>query len=97
MGTLLVEFSLIIQLVSRKNIVGPRVRKARKKLRITQMDLAARLQVLGISIDRSGIAKLESGRRPASDIEVAALAKILNVPIPWLFEESNELSDPIES
>lgn len=87
------EFSLIIQLVSRKNIVGPRVRKARKKLRITQMDLAARLQVLGISIDRSGIAKLESGRRPASDIEVAALAKILNVPIPWLFEESNELSD----
>ena len=47
------------------------------------------MQLMGVAIDRSGIAKLESGRRPASDIEVAAIAKILKVSIPWLFEESN--------
>jgi len=74
----------------RKNIVGPRVRKARKELQVTQMGLAAQLQLLGISIDRSAIAKLESGRRPASDIEVAAIAKVLKVPISWLFEEAIE-------
>jgi transcriptional regulator with XRE-family HTH domain len=48
---------------------------------------------MGIAIDRSAIAKLESGRRPASDIEVAAMAKVLNVSIPWLFEESDSVLD----
>ena len=60
------------------------------------MELAARLQLFGITIDRSGIAKLESGRRPASDIEVAAIAKVLKVTIPWLFEESTELLSQLE-
>ena len=76
--------------MQRKNIVGSRVQKARKEAHVTQMELAARLQVLSVTIDRSGIAKLESGRRPVSDIEVAAIAKVLKVPIPWLFEESND-------
>lgn len=71
----------------KKNIVGSRVRKARKEAKITQMELAARLQVSGIKIDRSGLSKLESGRRPVSDVEVAAIARILKVPISWLFEE----------
>ena len=79
----------------RKNIVGLRVRKARKESGITQMELAARLQVLGITIDRSGVAKLEGGRRPASDIEVAAIAKVLKVSIPWLFEENDDLLDSL--
>ncbi len=78
-------------LMRKKNIIGSRVRKARRESRVTQMGLAAQLQLLGIAIDRSGIAKLESGRRPASDIEVAAIAKVLKVSIPWLFEESNNL------
>ena len=93
LGTLLGGFFFYYSLVHRKNIVGSRVRKARKESGITQMELAARLQVLGITIDRSGVAKLESGRRPASDIEVAAIAKVLKVPIPWLFEENN---DPLD-
>jgi len=93
--TLLREVFFYYSLVRRKNIVGSRVRKARKESGITQMELAARLQVLGITIDRSGVAKLESGRRPASDIEVAAIAKVLKVPIPWLFEESNDLLDSL--
>jgi hypothetical protein len=41
---------------------------------------------LGITIDRSGIAKLESGRRPVSDIEVAALSKVLKIPISASFD-----------
>jgi transcriptional regulator with XRE-family HTH domain len=70
-----------------KNIVGTRVRKARRESNITQMELAARLQVLGIKIDRPAISKLESGNRPITDIEIDAIAKILKVPISWLFEE----------
>lgn len=64
---------------------------------MTQLELAARLQVLGIIIDRSGIAKLEGGKRPVSDIEVAALAEVLKVSIPWLFEESKHLFKSAEA
>jgi len=78
--------SLIIWFVHRKNIVGVRVRKARKESKVTQSELAARLQVLGIKIDRPAISKLESGSRPVTDIEIAAIAKILRVPISSLFE-----------
>ena len=95
LGTLIDGIFPYYSFVRRKNIIGSRVRKARKESRVTQMELAARLQVLGITIDRSGIAKLESGRRPASDIEVAAIAKVLKVSIPWLFEKSNNLVDSL--
>jgi transcriptional regulator with XRE-family HTH domain len=91
MRTLFACFFFIIQLMQRKNVIGHRVRQARKELKITQLELAAQLQVLGITVDRSGIAKLESGRRPVSDIEVVALCKVLNVALTWLFEGSDEI------
>ena len=64
-----------------RNIVGLRVRQIRiaAKPRITQKELVARLQVLGIMIDQSGLSKVESGQRPVSDIEVIAFAKALKV------------------
>jgi len=74
--------------MSKKNIVGSRIHKARRQSRITQMELAARLQVSGIRIDRPAISKIETGNRPVTDIEIDAIAKILRVPISWLFEEN---------
>jgi transcriptional regulator with XRE-family HTH domain len=75
----------------KKNITGQRIKKARKGVKITQMELAARLQVLVVMIDRSGIAKIETGRRPVSDIEIAAIAKILDIEVAWLFKDSETL------
>lgn len=73
-----------------KNIVGARVRQARKsaKPQITQLDLVARLQLLGMMIDQSGLSKIESGRRPVSDIEVVALARALKVSVEWLLSSN---------
>jgi len=78
--------------VHRKNIIGSRIKTARKEAHMSQMELAAKLQVMGIVIDRSGIAKVETGRRPVSDIEIAAISRILNVQIEWLFEKSEDWS-----
>ena len=88
MGILLSSISTIILLVEKRNIVGVRVRQARKEAKppITQLDLVARLQVLGMKIDQSGISKLESGQRPVFDTEVVALAKALKVATAWLLE-----------
>lgn len=81
-----------INLTDRRNIVGNRVRQARKSAKppITQMDLVARLQVQGIRIDRSGLSKIETGRRPVTDIEAVAFAKALKVSVAWLLEETND-------
>lgn len=57
---------------------------------MSQAKLAARMQIDGIKIDRSAIAKIETGRRPISDIEIAFIAQILDVEIPWLFADSKE-------
>ncbi|MEK0326051.1 MAG: helix-turn-helix transcriptional regulator [Nitrosopumilus sp.] len=72
-----------------KNIVGTNVRKTRKNAipPITQVDLVARLQLLGVMIDQSMLSKIESGQRPVSDVEVNALAKALRIPVEKLFEQ----------
>jgi len=74
--------------VKKKNIVGVRVRQARKAAKppITQIDLVARLQVLSMMIDQSAVSKIESGQRPVLDVEVAALAKALKVSVGWLLK-----------
>lgn len=79
-----------------RNVVGPRVRQARKLAtpRVSQVDLAARLQLLGLKIDQSGVSKIEQGRRPVLDIEVIALAKVLKVSAAWLLGEVDTPTKP---
>ncbi len=69
-----------------KNIVGRRVKIARKKSKkpITQQDLSARLGVMGVNIDRVSISKIESSNRYVADFEVLALANALEVSVQWL-------------
>ena len=68
----------------KKNICGKRVHDARCKMRLTQSELAARLQVNGIIIERDSISRIEIGTRFVADYEIRELAKILNVSANWL-------------
>jgi HTH-type transcriptional regulator, cell division transcriptional repressor len=72
--------------MERKNVVGTRVRQARKQAKppITQLELLARLQVMGMIIEQPALSKIESGYRPVTDIEVVALARALGVSADWL-------------
>lgn len=71
----------------KKNICGDRLRQARALRKITQSDLAAKLQIEGVLIERNSISKIESGERFVADYELAALAKILKVSMEWLTTE----------
>ncbi len=86
------SISSIILFVEKRNIVGIRVRQARKAAKppITQSDLMARLQLLDMNIDQSGLSKIENGQRPVSDTEVIALAKALKVSVSWLLEGAGD-------
>jgi len=74
-----------------RNIIGDRVSLARKSARppMTQTDLAARLQIQGLQIERVTISKIETGYREVTDVEAAAIAKALGVTISWLYGESD--------
>lgn len=68
----------------KKNICGDRVHEARCKLRLTQNDLAAKLQVAGIILERDSISRIEIGTRFVADYELRELSRILKVSVPWL-------------
>ena len=68
----------------KKNICGERIHEARRKLRLTQSDLAAQLQINGIVIERDSISRIEIGTRFVADYELRELAKILKVTVNWL-------------
>lgn len=68
----------------KKNISGERIREARVKLRISQSELAARLQVKGVNIERDSLSRIETGARFVTDYEIVVLSEILNVNALWL-------------
>lgn len=70
----------------KKNISGDRIREARQKLRLSQVDLAARMQVEGIMIERDSVSRIEIGTRFIPDYEIPLFAKVLHVSSDWLLE-----------
>jgi Zn-dependent peptidase ImmA (M78 family)/transcriptional regulator with XRE-family HTH domain len=63
--------------------IGDRIAHARGELGFTQSELAARL-----ALDRTAVAKIESGRRKISATELVRLATILDRPIDWFVTDS---------
>lgn len=74
----------------RKNLCGNRVKEARARLKITQEDLAARLQVEGITMERDSVSRIEIGTRFVTDYELVVLARVLNVSLEWLTEQNEK-------
>lgn len=68
----------------KKNISGDRIREARQKKRLSQSDLAAKMQVEGVVIERDSISRIEIGTRFVPDYELPVLARILDVSVDWL-------------
>ena len=68
----------------KKNICGIKVHEARRRMKLTQSDLAAKLQLAGIIIERNSVSRIEIGTRFVSDYELMELSKILKVSVDWL-------------
>ena len=67
-----------------RNMIGVRVTKARLDLGMKQVELLAKLQLAGVNMSVPALSLLEGQKRPVSDIELNALADILNVSVDWL-------------
>lgn len=67
-----------------RNMVGARVTEARRSLGMKQVELLTKLQTRGIDISIPALSLLEGQKRPVSDLELNALADILQVSVNWL-------------
>lgn len=67
-----------------KNISGDRIHQSRTAQRISQAELAARMQVKGVLIEREAISKIETGDRFVTDYELMVFADVLGVTMDWL-------------
>lgn len=78
----------------RKNMCGGRIKTARAARRISQADLAARLQVAGVILERDSISRIEIGTRFVTDYEVVEIARALDVSIEWLLGQKKDDLNP---
>ena len=61
------------------NICGKNIAKFRNELKISQRELADRMQLVGIDIDKNAVQRIECGKRFVTDIEIKAFVKIFKV------------------
>lgn len=66
--------------------LGHNLRKLRKEKKITQEQMVARMQLLGINISRSIYSQIECGTYNIKVTELAALKEILDVDYNTLFQ-----------
>lgn len=63
------------------NLSGIKIKEYRKRLpeKTSQRKLADLLQLQGLDVDKNAIQRIEAGTRFVTDIELCAIAKVLNV------------------
>ena len=52
---------------------------------VFRRELADRLQIDGLDVDKNAVQRMESGQRFITDIELSHLSRVMGVPIPDLF------------
>lgn len=67
------------------NLVGQNIRKYRKKNKMSQQKLSNQLELLGVYVCRGSVSRIEDMSRTVTDIELFAIAKVLNVSVMDLF------------
>ena len=64
--------------------------KETKKLKLSQIDLAAKLQLEGVIIERDSLSRIEIGTRFVTDYEIVVLSRCLHVSPLWLLGLTDE-------
>ena len=62
-----------------KNVSGSTVRELRIESKLSQQDLAEKLQLLGVQLTSKEISKIEHDKRLVQDFELFAFAKVFKV------------------
>ncbi len=61
------------------NVCGKKVSFYRNQLNLSQRELADKLQLVGLDIDKNAIQRIECGKRFITDIEIIGFTKVFNI------------------
>ena len=68
------------------NLCGIKIAKLRTQMGISQRELADRLQLAGLDIDKNAIPRIEAGKRFVTDIELVVIRKFFKISYDELLE-----------
>ncbi len=69
-----------------KNLTGTQLKILRAKAGLSQRDLAHRLQLIGMDMDKNVITRIETNKRYVTDLELQAFARIFGVSYRYLID-----------
>lgn len=70
-----------------KNMISRQLQQARIKKGLSQRGLAAKMQLMNISMDQQMISKIENNKRVVTDYELACFSLVLGVSMEELLKE----------
>lgn len=70
-----------------KNLIGGKVKELRTKAGMSQQALSNKLELQGVYVCRGSVSRIEDGSRTVTDIELYAIARVLNVGASELLPE----------
>ena len=72
------------QFEGKNNVSGDRIRQLRVLARLSQAELAIKVQTEGAIVEQDVISRIESGRRLVTDYELLVLTRIFDTSADWL-------------
>ena len=85
-----VSFMKKILFDNNKNVISKKLKFLRVQNGLSQSQLAARMQTLGVNIDQQMISKIEHNTRFVTDYELACFCSILDVSIQEMMQDFYE-------
>lgn len=70
-----------------KNIISNSLKRIRLERKLTQGELAAKMQTLGTSMDQQMISKIEKNARIVTDYELACFCRVLGVGVNEILQD----------
>ena len=70
----------------KNNLCGANISKFRTEMKLSQRELADRMQLVGLDMDKNAIQRIEAGKRFVTDIEIIGFARVLETDIEALLK-----------
>lgn len=70
-----------------KNVIWEKLRLYREKAGLSQTQLAARMQTLGVNIDQQMISRIEKNERFVTDYELACFCRVFDISLSDMLSE----------
>ena len=83
-----------IALHGSRNVIHAQLRRYRELRELTQDQVAAKLQVMGVNIDQQALSRIENNQRMVTDYELACLCRVLQVSPQDLLADFLNTSEP---